>query len=369
VRVISNLLRRWRPPGWLLHGLQYLAGIGVSTLFVLLFLHKVDFSRVGDTLQRAKPLYLAPVAGFFMLSYYLQAVRWRHLVRHIAGVSTRDAFPRVLVSNTAGALLPFQLGQVLMVQVSAEKFRMDRTALFGAEFVSRMMDGLIFAIFLAIALVMLHIGSAFTALTGFMLFGTITGLLLTWWLTRRHPHKLEQSRWPFAAWVQRIHDSVWHPLLRGLSSMQDPRQVLDIFVLTLGIWGTEAAFYWMVGLALDVHVNPLAYVFLVSAANIGAGMPLAQAGVGFILLAQLAFVAVGQSRDVATAYALSLQALIVAPIIVLGPLAVWGMHLTWHDVFPWVDKPAPNEHAAGERRKQHQIEPEHVPPHSWANHP
>lgn len=108
----------------------------------------------------------------------------------------------------------------------------------------------------------------------------------------------------------------------------------DLFLISLAIWGTEAAFYGAVGLALDIRVNPITYIFLVATANIGAGIPLTQAGVGFIFLAQRAFVAVGESTELATAYALSLQALIAAPIVVLGPLAIFKMHLGWHDLLP-----------------------------------
>jgi uncharacterized membrane protein YbhN (UPF0104 family) len=318
---------------WALRYTRYLAGAAVSAAFVLLFLRKVDFAEVGRTMARANLFYLAPIVGFFMLGYFLEAVRWRHLVRHIANVSTRDAFPRVLVSQTAGLLLPFQLGQVLMVQISAETFQIGRTELFGAEFISRLMDGFVFAVFLAIALATLPIGSGFTGLTVFMLLGTITGFVLVWWITGAHPHFFADSWFPLA--LRRLHETVLHPLLQGLSSIRDWRQTRDVLLLSVAIWSAQALYFWTVGLALGLHAHLLAYFFLAAAANIGAGIPLAQAGVGFIFLAQQALVAVGEPLNQASAYALSLQALTLAPIIVLGPLAVYSMHLTWRDVIPF----------------------------------
>ena len=317
-------------------------------MLVLLFLHKVHFGEVGRTIQRAKLVYLAPIAALLLLSYLLQSVRWKHLVRHITNVSVRDAFPRVIVSNTANVILPFQLGQLLMVQISAEKFNMDRAELLGAEFISRLMDGLVFAIFLAIALGTLPIGSGFTALAAFMLFGTLTGFALCWWLTSEAAERFQHGHSWAAALVRWLRTRALGPVLPGLASIQAWRQTRDIFLLSLAIWGTEAAFYWMTGLALGVNANPLAYVFLISAANIGAGLPLAQAGVGFILLAQKALEAVGKSPEVATAYALSLQALLAAPIVLLGPIGIYGMHLRWRDVIPWREPPRL-------RRRQRQV--------------
>jgi uncharacterized membrane protein YbhN (UPF0104 family) len=325
--------------------LRYPFVLAISALLVWLFTQKVNFAEVGRTIARARLIFLLPIASLLLLSYLLQSVRWKHLVRHITQVSTGDAFPRVIVSNTANIILPFQLGQLLMVQISAEKFGMDRAELLGAEFVSRMMDGLVFALFLALALATLPIGSGFTALAAFMLFGTITGFALCWWLTSAAADRFQQGASLPARAVRWLRTRALGPVLPGLGPLQDLRQTRDIFLLSLAAWSTEAAFYWMTALALDINANPLAYVFLLSAANIGAGLPLAQAGVGFIVLAQQALMTVGKSRATATAFALSLQALLAAPIVLLGPIGVYSMHLTWSDVLPWrtpdARRPAP----------------------------
>lgn len=342
-----------RPPTWARQTLKYGAGLGVTGFFVWLFIKDVAFVDVWRAMRRADLRLLPAVAGVFLLSYWLQAWRWHHLVRHLTDVSTSAAFPRVLLSHSAGMLLPFQLGQVLMVQISAEKFGLDRARLFGAEAISRMMDGLVFALFLAAALVLLPLGSGFTALAIFMLVGTALGFALALWGSHEHPHVLVCHHLPFEAKIRQAHRKLLHPFLKGLSSIRNLRQTVDVFLISVGVWGVEALFYWLTGLMLHLHQDPAVYIFLVAAANIGGGIPFAQSGAGFIYIAQQGFVAVGQSRGTATAYALTLQALLIAPIVVIAPYAIYRMHLTWADLIPWLRR-APSAAPAGEQHGEHE---------------
>ena len=337
-----NLNSTWRAVRT--HGARparYAAGIAVSAVFVWLLVRRADFGTVWRTITHAEPAYLVPIAAILLLRYWWRAVRWRHLVRHIRDVSSRDALPRVVLSQVADQILPFSLGYVLMVEISAEKFQIGRSQLFGAEAVERMLDGLVFALFLAIAVVTLSIGAAFTALTIFMLAGTLTGLALAWWGTRRAGMQILPASWPFA--------SVVHRFLEGLAAIQHWSQTRDVFLLTVLTWGTDVLLYWVVGLALRIHVPPFACVFLVAAGNIGAAIPLAEASVGFVFLAQQALVAVGQPADVATAYALSVQALLVAPIVILGPLSAYDLRLRLRDLFPGRSSP-PQSGGLGEEQ-------------------
>jgi len=341
-----------RPPHWLVQTLKYLAGVAVTALFAVLLVRHVDFDAVWRTMRGADLRWLPAVAATFLLSYWLQAWRWHHLVRHLKSVSTAAAFPRVLLAHSAGMLLPFQLGQVLMVQVSAEKFGLDREQLFGAEFVSRLMDGLVFALFLLVGLVRLPIGSAFTALTVFMLVGTSLGFGLALWGSYEHPHVLERSHLPFKPAIVKLHEQVLHPLLQGLGSVRNPAQMRDVFLLSLAIWGVEAVFYGVTAGMLHLHARPETYLFLVAAANIGGGIPFAQSGAGFVYVAREAFVAVGQRVETATAYALVLQALLILPIVVIAPYAILRLKLGWADLIPWLKRAErpPSASPSGEGR-------------------
>lgn len=305
------------------------ATLAVSAAVLWLALRAVSFAEIGRTLRRANPFYLLPIAATFALQYWLIALRWKHLVRHIGEVSVRDALPRVILATSATAILPFLLDQALMVQISARTFGIGRAELSGAEFIERLMEGFVYALFLLVTILVLSVGPAFLGLAVFMLFGTAAGFALVLWLTRPSAAR-RPLPWGIARWFD---VDVWWPTLRGLGSIRNPRQARDIFLLTVAIAFTEVVFYGLVGLALDIHTNPVTYFFLESAGNIGSAIPFTQGGTGSIFVVQSAFQAAGQSGSVAAAYALALQTLITAPILLLGPVAAWIMRLTPQEVF------------------------------------
>ena len=308
--------------------LRILLGVAVSLLLVWLLLRDVSLAEVGLTLQRADPRFLLPIALIFFTRYWLRAHRWRILVGHLRAVTARRALPRVVLGQAANMALPFGLGYVLTIQITAEKFGIGRSQLFGAEAVERMMDGLVFALLLALALATLAIGDGFTGLTAFMLVGAPAGLALAWLATRDREEAAADGWRGFLArpWLA--------PFLTGMRSIQSGPRTARAFALSLAVWLSEALLYWAVAASLGISLGFLVHVFVVAAANIGAGIPLAQASVGLAFLAKTALASLGEPPEAALAYAVGVEAIIVLPAVLLAPLAAWDMRVGWRDVIP-----------------------------------
>ncbi len=309
--------------------LRLAVGLAVSLFLVWLLLRDVNLGDVARTLQRADLRFLVPIVLVFMTRYWLRAVRWRVLVEHLKDVTTRRAFPRVVLGQAANMVLPFGLGYVVMIQVTARKFGIGRLELLGAEALERIMDGFVFALLMALAIATLTIGDGFTGLGAFMLFGTPAGLAIAWFATRKQGEPTTGIGWRAMLAHPRIA-----PFLHGLASMQSRRQTSNVLLLTLAIWLSEALLYWAVAASLGISLNFLVHVFVVAAANIGAGIPLAQASVGLAFLAKEALVALGETQDAALAYAVGVEAIIILPAILLAPAAIYDMRLRWSDINP-----------------------------------
>jgi uncharacterized protein (TIRG00374 family) len=315
---------------------RLLIGIALTVVFIVLLLRTVDLADVGHTIADADPWYLLPIAAVYALRFWLRAFRWRHLVRHLKPIPTREALPRVILSQSVNAILPFQLGYIVMVQISAAYWGFKRSTLFGAEAVERMMDGLAFAVFLILGAVFLDVGAWFVALAAFMGFGVMSGFLLAWYLSGREddPDQPQAAAGIRRMW-QRSYRAVIGPFLTGMRSLHDRRQTIDLVMISMGVWFSEAVLYWLVGEALDIDASFLTYVFIVGAANVGAAIPSTQASIGpFEYFTQQALVANGVDLDTATAYAFSLHGLLIAPTLIAGPIAAWYMRLSWRDLFP-----------------------------------
>ncbi len=314
-------------------------GAGATGAFLWLILRDVHIGEVGRALAGANIAYLPEIAVVYVGRFWLRALRWRVLVAHLKPVAIQDALPRVVLSQGANLVLPFQLGYGVMIQISARKFGISRLHLLGAEAVERLWDGVTFAIFLAAAMAFLPIGPAFRGLTIFMLAGTTLGLLLAV-EAARPGSPLSPAR------NARLRRWGGQRLAEGLAAVRRPRQVAGLTLLSGAIWLAEAVLFWLVARALGVSADPLVFVFLVAAANVGAAIPVAQSGVGFLLLAQQALIAVGQDSELATAFAIGLQGVLSLPFLVLGPLAAWQMRLHFSDLLPWEHA---RGHAAGQR--------------------
>lgn len=311
---------------YILRPSRYVAMFGASALVVWLLLRDVNFSLMGHTLSHAHLIYLLPIAVAFLLRYLLRAMRWQRLVHDIGDISILRAFDRVIVCQVADRVLPSQLAYPVTVQIAAAKFHMLHCQLFGTDLVEKMMDGVVYALFLALALATLRIGAAFTGVTAFLIIGTFIGLALVWWFTRHPEEHRVPAHWPLARFLQQF--------LEGLETIQNGRRTLYVFLISVAIWCLEAALYMMVALALGIHLNPLVYFLLVAAANTGAAVPLVQAAVGFIFVAQQVLVWSGHSASIAATYAVSLEALLILSVVLLAPSSAYRLRLTLHDLIP-----------------------------------
>jgi uncharacterized membrane protein YbhN (UPF0104 family) len=311
---------------YVLRPLRFAGMAGFSVLVMWLLLRSVNFSLMGHTLSHAHLIYLLPIGVAFLLRYWLRAVRWQKLVRHIGDISILPAFDRVIVCQAADRVLPSQLAYPVTVQIAARKFNLLHCQLFGTDLVEKMMDGVVYALFLALALATLRIGAAFTGVTAFLMAGTFAGLALVWWFTRTSRDQQVPAHWPLARFLQQF--------LEGLQTIQNGRRTLYVFLVSLAIWCLEVLLYMMVALALGIHLNPLVYFLLVAAANTGAAVPLVQAAVGFIFVAQQVLVWSGHSASIAATYAFSLEALLILSVVLLAPPSAYRLRLGLGDLIP-----------------------------------
>ena len=311
--------------------LRVLAGAAISAGLIWVFLKDVQLGEVANSLKMADPIFIIPMIGIFFLRYWLRALRWSVLVQHLRKIRPRLALPRVIFAQASNIVLPFQLGYVVMVQISSRKFQLGRRELFGAEIIERIMDGFVFSLMLALALATLAIGNGFTGLTIFMLFGTTTGLCLAWFFTRPQILKKKPGAGLSKHLFRLLQSDTVTPLIHGLKAAQQKKQMFKIFLLTSFAWMAEALLYWLVAESLGIDASPLVHIFVVAAANIGAGIPLAQSGVGLILLANLSLRGIGETPETAVAYAIGVEAIVVLPLLFLAPFAAWDMRLSWKD--------------------------------------
>ena len=105
----------------------------------------------------------------------------------------------------------------------------------------------------------------------------------------------------------------------GLGAFRGRRRVTAIFATSVAMWLADVAMYYIVGKAFGLDLPVGAYFLLEGIGNLALAVPATAAGIGtFDYLTLLAAKGVDIQPDKATAYVLTMHALTVLPVTILG---------------------------------------------------
>lgn len=196
----------------------------------------------------------------------------------------------------------------------------------GTLFAERVLDGVVFAAFILTGALLIGQGGAML-LTGFALAaGTALGILLLA-LAARRPKAAARV----AARVTRRLPTRWHDQIgraaghftEGLGAFTDRRRLVFCFLTSAGMWLADVAMFALVGRAFGLDLDAGAYFLLEGIGNLALAVPATAAGLGsFDYLTLVAARGVEVPERTATAYVLTMHALVVLPVTILGAMLV-----------------------------------------------
>ena len=221
--------------------------------------------------------------------------------------------------------LPFRAGEVARGVVTSAKTGMPVARVFSTILVEKVLDVLALLFLLGISLPFVELseelkGSASLlgiAVVAFAL--VLLALVIRPDIARRVVHAVA-SRLP-ARFGPRIEATVDH-VLDGLGPLSRPRVATRLGLWSLGTWGVNSITVYLLLLAFNINVSPLAAVVVVVTSNLSMVVPAAPGYVGtFELAVQKVLEILGQPGDVALAFALVYHVVGLAPVAILGVIA------------------------------------------------
>ena len=333
--------------------MKYRIGIGISIVLLVLFVFTVDVGRMLEALRGANYWYTIPAAGMYLLSVYFRSMRWTVMLRHLKPVSTMRLYPVVTIGYMANNLLPMRLGELVRSYYVGEREGINKASALVTVLVERIFDALTLLFFVAVVALFFPVtglvqsfGERFgvpevVLILGFTLpfvtaFGTL--VLLALYPARAQAFALFVAR-PLPDRLRSLAESLTGMLLQGLEPLRDPRKLALLFVLSIPIWLTEAAVFWIMAFPFglqEAHSNlwELAanMVLVTSITNIGASVPAAPGGLGlFEIIARETLVLSPLStaeRPAAAGFAVVVHAVILLPMIILGQVFLWTAHVS-----------------------------------------
>ena len=333
--------------------MKYVIGIGISIALLAVFVFTVDVRRMLEALSGANYWFTIPAVGMYLLSVYFRSMRWTVMLRHLKPVSTMRLYPVVTIGYMVNNLLPMRIGELVRSYYVGEREGINKASALVTVLVERIFDALTLLFFIAVVALFVPVTGLVESLgdrfgvpeivlvLGFSLpfvfaFGAL--VLLALYPERAQAFALMAAR-PLPERLKSMADSLTGMLLQGLAPLRDPRKLGALFLLSIPIWLTEAAVFWIMGFPFGIHEThagpgqmAATMVLVTSITNIGSGIPAAPGGLGlFEIIARETLVLSPLSeveRPAAAGFAVVVHAVILLPMIILGQVFLWMSHVS-----------------------------------------
>ena len=309
------------------HAPRLVLGSAATGAFLWLFLREVDLGRAWEQMRALPGWALLGASSLALVNLGFMALRWRYLL-HGAGydVPLRSLFSTVSVGRAANNVVPARGGDLLRIESMREIGNVPAFVTAGTLFAERLLDGVVFAAWIVVGALAVDHGGAML-LTGIALAAaTAAGVVLVT-LAARRPHAAERvARWVAGPlpprWQSRVVRSGGNFVV-GLGAFRERRRLAQVGAASAAMWLADVAMFALVGRAFALDLGLGAYFLLEGIGNLAFAVPATAAGLGtFDYLTYLAVRGVDVDAHAATAYVLTMHALVVVPVTVVGLLLV-----------------------------------------------
>jgi uncharacterized protein (TIRG00374 family) len=327
----------------LLRKKRFWLGLGISAVFLAFFLARTDFAQIREAFSGADYALACAAVPIYFAGYWLRSLRWRLLLRPVADIPTSRLYPVVIIGLMTNNVAPMRLGEFVRAYLVGERESMSKSTAFGTIAVDRAFDGLALVAILGAVTTLSHsdaghqslgVGAALLFIAGTaVLVGLayspvlVRGLLLR--MAAFGPARLQSKA-----------EEMLDAFLSGLAALRSPGVMLLAAVISVASWMVEATMYFVVGEAFHLDVGFDVYLIIVAAANLALSIFASPGGVGpFELATREVLVLYNVGSSAASAYAIALHALLLAPVIVLGFALLWSMQMSFRQLMGMSDEP------------------------------
>ncbi len=298
-------------------------GSGLGVLALWLAARKVDWIVLREALRNARYEYVALALFVILLTLAVQAIRWRLLFYpDHRDVHWRGLITGVILAQMLNILVPARLGEVARIYSIESREKIGRIRILSTIVVEKAVD--LCAAASAIALLLFTVslpawlrdsGEAFLLACGLLLaaivFLSLWGDSLLRWLERQ----LEKIP---GRWGQKI-SRLGRSTLDGLNAVRSGRIGVYLWAITFTLLFLAAATNYLLFLAFDLGLPPIAALFLLIVLQVGIAPPSVPGKIGvFNYLVVLALSVYSVNRSIALSYSIVLYAVALLPKVVIG---------------------------------------------------
>jgi uncharacterized protein (TIRG00374 family) len=327
------------------HLVRLLIGSAATGFFLWLFL---QIAHLGDAWKEIKSLpgwAIAGGLGFVLANVGFIALRWRYLFAAARyQTQARRLLPIFCVGAGANNVLPARGGDLLRIESVRQYYRIPPFVTAGTLFAERLLDGIVLSVWILMGAIwigksgmLLLVGIALSA-------GCTLGIVLVA-LAARNPERVEELIWKAtkrlpARWHTRV--GRWTAnFVEGLGAFRSRKSLLRVLWTSVAIWLCNFGMYVIIGEAFGIDLSAGGYFLLEGVGNLALGVPATAAGLGsFDYLTLITAQELNVSDDLGPAYVLTVHALVVIPVTLLG---IIFLRAAFPKVFGTQDEPVRQE--------------------------
>ena len=311
-------------------------GLVVAIPVLAIIVLRTDVGETIDALEEANYALIAPAVVLLLGAIWLQAVRWRFLLKPLADVSPTRLYPIVFIGHLGNSLLPLRGGDLLRAFVLNRREGVSVAAGLGTLVVEHILDGIMLVGLLIIFVASANAGERLwqVALVSGLIFGGAAFALIAAAIWRERTEQLADfvvSKLP-SRWQGALRRSI-SSFLSGTRALRSPEVVLVVFGMTAAFWLAVTVVYLIVGRAFHIDEGFGTFLGVTAAANLAFSVPLTQGGVGsFEFLVQQALIFSDVDEAVAAAYALVVHAVVLLSMVTAGLVSLWLVGLSVREI-------------------------------------
>jgi uncharacterized protein (TIRG00374 family) len=305
---------------------RLLIGTAATVAFLVLFLREVDLSEAWKMMSSLPAWTLLASLGLIGANVFFMTLRWKYLLAGAGyNVGNGKLFSTIAVGRGANNILPARGGDLLRI----ESLRERQVPVFvsaGTLFAERLLDGVVLSVWIVLGALLIGEGGP-VLLTGIALAAaTAFGVFLV--RSAAHdPERAERFVWRLTKflptrWHTRVARAAAY-FVDGLGAFRGRKRVFLIFATSVAMWLADVAMYIIVGRAYHIDIGIGGFFLLEGIGNLALAVPATAAGIGtFDYLTLVAAKGIDVPTDKATAFVITMHALTVLPITLLGAILV-----------------------------------------------
>lgn len=297
-------------------------GVAVTAVFGYLAVRRAHLDQVWDALVHSEKAWLVPSLAVLAVAVWVRAVRWWTLYPPETRPPLRAVTRALLIGQFFNNVLPLRAGEAARVVALSRRTGVSRAATAATVIVERAYDVLALLVVLFVILpwlpeiAWLPPAALLFAAVGLGL--AVAAALLALFGARPLRFALRPLSWIPSLSGERFEAVVLN-VAAGLAGLRRSRVALEAFALTVVSWLLIGVSFWLLLVAFDFGLSPVAGLLVVIAINLALILPSSPAALGvFEAATVVALDAYGVSPSRALSYALLAHAVNFLPFVAIG---------------------------------------------------